>query len=301
MISKLDLYKIFWQVAKSKSFSKAAKELYMTQPAISQSIIQLETELDTRLFNRTTKGVSLTIEGRALYDYINSAMMLINSGEEKILEFKNLSLGELKIGVGDTISRYFLLPYLEMFHVKYPNIKFKIINGTTFELCSILKAGEIDIAICNFPLEDESINKKELVKIHDIFVCGKKYKEKIKEKLDFQEIAKHPLILLERKSNSRKYVENYLLSKGVNISAEFELGSHELLLEFAKINLGIASVTKEFAKEYLDSGSIFEVETKENIPARSIGLCSLKNVPLSLAANKFLELIIEKYEFNEME
>lgn len=294
MIGKLDLYKIFWQVSKSKSFSRAAKELYMTQPAISQSIIQLETELDTRLFNRTTKGVSLTAEGKALYDYVNSAMRLINSGEEKILEFKNLSVGELKIGVGDTISRYFLLPYLEMFHIKYPNIMFKIINGTTLELCSILKSGEIDIAICNFPLEDESIDKKPLFKIHDIFVCGKKYKEKIKEKLDFEEIAKHPLILLERKSNSRKYVENYLISQGISISPEFELGSHELLLEFAKINLGIASVTKEFAKEYLDNGSVFEIETIENIPPRSIGLCSLKNVPLSLAANKFLELIIEE-------
>ncbi|MBU5455838.1 LysR family transcriptional regulator, partial [Caproiciproducens sp. MSJ-32] len=176
MIGKLDLYKIFWQVSKSKSFSRAAKELYMTQPAISQSIIQLETELDTRLFNRTTKGVSLTAEGKALYDYVNSAMMLINSGEEKILEFKNLSVGELKIGVGDTISRYFLLPYLEMFHIKYPNIMFKIINGTTLELCSILKAGEIDIAICNFPLEDESIDKKPLFFLY-IFFHKQKYHE----------------------------------------------------------------------------------------------------------------------------
>lgn len=293
MINKLDLYRVFWQVAKNKSFSKAAKELYMTQPAISQSIMQLEAELDTRLFNRTTKGVFLTVEGSALYDYVNSAIKLIDSGEEKLLEFKNLSVGELKIGVGDTISRYFLLPYLEKFHIKYPNIKFKIINGTTLELCSILKAGEIDIAICNFPLEDSNLDQKPLFEIHDIFVCGEKYKEKIKDKLTFEEIAKHPLILLERKSNSRKYVENFMLSKGVSISPEFELGSHDLLLEFAKINLGIASVTKEFSKEYLDNGSLFEVETTENIPSRSIGICSLKRVPLSLAANKFLELILQ--------
>ena len=116
MLVKLDLYRIFWQVAKSASFSKAAKNLYMTQPAISQAIMQLENELDIRLFNRTPKGVTLTDEGKNLFEYVNSAIKIINAGEEKILEYKNLSVGELKIGVGDTISRYFLLPYLEKFH-----------------------------------------------------------------------------------------------------------------------------------------------------------------------------------------
>ena len=115
MVSKLDLYKVFCKVGKSESFSKAAKDLYMTQPAVSQAIMQLERELDTRLFNRTPKGVSLTNEGSLLFEYVNSAINLIDVGEEKILEFKNLTTGELKIGVGDTISRYFLLPYLEAF------------------------------------------------------------------------------------------------------------------------------------------------------------------------------------------
>ena len=132
MVTKLDLYKVFCQVGKSKSFSKASKELYMTQPAVSQAIMQLEGELGIRLFNRTPKGVSLTNEGNVLFEYVNSAINLINAGEEKILEFKDLTVGELKIGVGDTISKYFLLPYLELFHNKYPNLKFKIINGTTF-------------------------------------------------------------------------------------------------------------------------------------------------------------------------
>lgn len=157
MITKLDLYKVFCQVGKSKSFSKAAKELYMTQPAVSQAIMQLEGELDIRLFNRTPKGVSLTNEGNILFEYINSAINLINVGEEKILEFKDLTVGELKIGVGDTISKYFLLPYLEDFHNRYPNLKFKIINGMTLELCNLIKSGEIDIAICNLPIDDPSL------------------------------------------------------------------------------------------------------------------------------------------------
>ena len=128
MISKLDLYKVFRQVGKSGSFSKAAEELYMTQPAVSQSIMQLENELNIRLFNRTRKGVTFTTEGNNLFDYVNSAITLIEAGEEKILEFRNLSTGELKIGVGDTISKYYLIPFLEKFHNKYPNIKLKIVQ-----------------------------------------------------------------------------------------------------------------------------------------------------------------------------
>lgn len=291
MISKLDLYKVFWQVSKSNSFSKAAKKLYMTQPAVSQAIMQLESELDIRLFHRNSKGVLLTIEGKELFEYINSAINLIDLGEDKLLSYKNLELGELKIGVGDTISRYFLLSYLEKFHNLYNHIKFKIINGTTLELCSKLKGGEIDLAICNFPIYEENFIMNPIMKINDIFVCGNLYKNKIIGKQSFEEICKHPLILLEKESNSRMYVEKFLSSKGISIYPEFELGSHDLLLEFAKINLGIACVTEEFSKEYIDRGVLHRILTIEDIPSRDIGICYLKSVPLSQAASKFLEII----------
>ncbi|WP_391120908.1 LysR family transcriptional regulator [Psychrobacillus sp. L3] len=294
MISKLDLYKVFCKVGKSESFSKAAKELYMTQPAVSQAIMQLERELDIRLFNRTPKGVSLTNEGTLLFEYANSALNLIHVGEEKILEFKNLMTGELKIGVGDTISRYFLLPYLEAFHNKYPNIKFKIVNGTTLELCSILKSGGVDIAICNFPIEDPTLEVIPCIEIHDIFVCGEKYKDLFSSPTSLEELVNHPLILLEPKSISRKYVDNYLLDRGIKISPEFELGSHDLLLEFAKINLGVACVTKEFSLDYLNKGLLFEIQLDEEIPKRNIGVCFLKSVSLSPASTKFVEIIENK-------
>ena len=291
MVTKLDLYKVFCQVGKSKSFSKASKELYMTQPAVSQAIMQLEGELDIRLFNRTSKGVTLTNEGSLLYEYVNSAINLINVGEEKILEFKDLTIGELKIGVGDTISKYFLLPYLEEFHNRYPNLKFKIINGTTLELCALIKSGEIDIAICNLPIDDPSLEFITCGEVRDIFVCGEKYKGLTKKKISLEEMVKYPLISLEPNSNSRKYVENFMLSNGIKISPEFELGSFDLLLEFAKINLGIACVVKEFSKDYLEQGLLYEVKVLEEIPSRSIGVCYLKSVSLSLASTKFVEIL----------
>jgi LysR family transcriptional regulator, transcriptional activator of the cysJI operon len=295
MPTKLDLYRIFCEVAKCKSFSKGAKGLFMTQPAVSQAIMQLEAELDIRLFTRTAKGVTLTNEGELLYQYINSAINLINVGEKKLLESKSLLSGELKIGVGDTISRYYLLPYLEKFHNGFSNIKLKIVNRTTPELCTLLKSGEIDLGICNLPIKDPALKVQKCMDVHDIFVCGEKYKPSLTTPLSLSDVASLPLILLESNSNSRQYVEKFMLSKGIKINPEIELGSHELLLEFAKIDLGISCVIKEFSQDYLNSNILYELELTEEIPARSIGVCFLKSVSLSPASTRFIEILLPKY------
>lgn len=292
MSIRLDLYKIFDKVAKQKSFSKAAKELYMTQPAVSQAIMQLEEELNTRLFTRTPRGVVLTDEGKILYEYTNSAISLINRGEEKLRDSKNLSRGELKIGVGDTISRYYLIQYLEEFHKSYNNVKLKIINRTTMELCNLIKSGDIDIAICNLPIKDKSLEIRSCKDIEDIFVGGEKYKDLVINPMTYEELVKYPLIFLDTRSRSRQYVEQFLLSKGVKINPEIELGSHDLLLEFAKIELGIACVVKEFSQDYLKNNTLYEIKLKDEIPKRSIGICTLKGVSLSPSSEKFVEYLL---------
>lgn len=290
MIAKLDAYRIFCEVAKHRSFSKTAKSLYMTQPAVSQVIMNLERELDTRLFTRTSKGVNLTNDGRLLYEYVNSAINLINVGEKKLAESRDLLTGEMKIGVGDTISRYYLLPYLEIFHNSSPNINLKIINRTTMELCAMLKSGEIDLAVCNLPVKDSALCIKKCIDIHDIFVCGEKYRHLCSSPVEIEDIAKLPLIFLERKSNSRQCVERYLASKGIKIQPEIELGSHDLLLEFAKYNFGVSCVIEEFSTEYLNKGQLYKIELTEEIPERAIGFCYLKSVSLSNAARKFVDI-----------
>lgn len=288
---KLDYYKVFCMVAQCQSFSAAAKKLYMTQPAVSQTIMQLESELGISLFRRSARGVVLTAEGSLLYEYIHTAMNLIQVGEQKIKETLNLVAGELKIGVGDTISRFFLLPYLEEFHTRFPNIKLKIINRTTIEQCELLKAGEIDLAVCNLPVEDPALEVRECFPIHDIFVGGEEYRKLSKNPVSLETLTELPLIFLEKKSNSRQYVEQYLLSEGIKINPEIELGSHDLLLEFAKINLGISCVVKEFAKDYLESKGVFEIRLMQPIPRRSIGCLFLKSVPLSPASAEFLSIL----------
>lgn len=291
MIGNLDLYRIFNVVSGSKSFSKAAQELYMTQSAVSQAIMKLESELEIQLFYRTSKGIVLTSEGKLLSEYINSALGMINVGEEKILEVNKLNTGQLRIAVGDTISRYFLLPYLEEFHARYPGIRLNILNGTTSEICDFIKSGKADVGICNLPIHDENLQMIPCKEVHDIFVCGDKFKKLTDSPISFEYLMKMPLIFLERKSNSRLYVENFFKKRGYQIAPAFELGSHDLVLDFTKINLGISCVVKEFASEYLERGELYELKLEEEIPKRSIGICYLKNVPLSRAAGKFVERI----------
>lgn len=294
MVNKLDWYRVFYEVSQHQSFSKAAKSLYLTQPAVSQSISQLENELSIRLFNRNPQGVLLTEEGKLLYDYVDSALNLLSSGENKMEEFKNLKGGKIAIGVGDTISRYFLLPFLESFHQEYPDISFKLVNGTTFELVNILKQGKIDIAICNFPIEDDKLEKITCKHIQDTFVHGNQFNGEFDTPKTIQDVLDYPIICLDQDSISRHFMDEWLANKNLALNPEFELGSHDLLLDFAKINLGVACVTKEFSLSYIEQGLLREIELTEQIPNRSIGICYLKNVSLSLAANKFVDIINDK-------
>lgn len=291
MIEKLDLYRIFNVVCRNKSFSKAAQELYMTQSAVSQAISKLEKGLEVQLFYRTSRGVVLTNEGTLLNEHVNSSLAIINAAEDKILEFKSLTTGQLRIGVGDTITRYFLLPFLKDFHLAYPGIKLKILNGTTSEISDFIKSGKADVGICNLPIQDDQLQVTPCKEIQDIFVCGEKFKELTEKPISLEKLMEMPLIFLEKKSNSRMYVENYFKDKGFRVSPVFELGSYDLILEFTKVNLGISCVIKEFSEDYLERGDLYEVKLEEEIPKRSIGISYLKNVPLSHAAKKFVESI----------
>ncbi len=291
MIGKLDLYRIFNVVSQNKSFSKAAQELYMTQSAVSQAILKLEKELEIQLFYRTSKGVVLTSEGNLLYEHVSSALGIIHAAEDKILEFKTLMTGQLRIGVGDTISRYFLLPYLEEFHIAYPGIKLNILNGTTREICEFIKSGKADVGICNLPIHEEYLEVIPCKEIQDIFVCGEKYKEITKKPISLEHLMGMPLIFLEQKSNSRMYVDHFFKKRGYHVSPVFELGSYDLVVEFTKSNLGISCVIKEFSKDYLERGELYEVKLEEEIPKRNIGICYLKHVPLSRTAKKFVDSI----------
>lgn len=290
---RIELYKIFNTVATAQSFSKAADMLFMTQSAVSQAIKQLESSIDMVLFKRTPKGVELTEAGEILFKYTSSAMELLETGMHRIETLRSLEDGELKIGAADTISSYFLIPHLEKFHKLYPNIKIQIINRVTMETIDLLKRGKIDIAFGNLPLKDDSIEITKCMTVHDTFVAGNDYAE-FKDKIfTRKEISKLPLILLEKKSNSRKYVEKNFLKSGITLSPSIELGAHELLLQLAKINLGVSCVIKEFSKHYIDDNSVFELKQEEPIPARAIGFFYSKHLVLTPVMKEFMKFLKE--------
>lgn len=289
----LDLYKIFCAVVRNGNMSAAAKELYISQPAVSMSIRQLEDRMGTPLLIRTTKGVRTTPEGSVLYEYLEQALALIKTAENKYMEMANLKAGEIKIGASDTVIANLLMPYLEKYTATYPSINIRVTNKTTYECLRLLKSGLVDVCFINLPLEDESdLDVTPFITIHDCLVGGSKYEQLAKDGLNIKSIGDYPLLLLENLSNSRQFLNKFALENGVALKPIIELGSHDLLLSFAKINLGITFATKEFIKEDIDNGELFEIPVTPPVPKRSVGIVKLKNVALSHAARSFTDMFI---------
>ncbi|MEG0177731.1 LysR family transcriptional regulator [Anaerorhabdus sp.] len=286
---KLEQYKIFNEAATTLSFSEAARNLFITQSAVSQAISLLEKELKIQLFVRMKKGVILTKEGELLYQNINQALNLITNAENQLSNLRELEEGELVIAAGDSVSEFFLTPYLSKFHDLYPNVTIKVVNRTSIEIYELLKNGQVDLGFVNLPIHDESLTFNECFIIHDIFV-GKNPSNKI---YSYKELSKLPLILLEESSNSRNYLNKQFAKNGIKLHPQMELGAHSLLLECVKERLGVACVIKEFSSRYLNK-EVFELQVQTPLPTRSIGYAYLSRKSLSAPSIKFIELIHKK-------
>ncbi|WP_371362726.1 HTH-type transcriptional regulator HdfR [Sporomusa rhizae] len=292
MYINLELYRVFYVTAMTGSISKAAKELCTSQPAVSQSIKLLEHKLGGQLFIRTPKGVELTVEGHVFFKYIEQGYGFFKTAEQKFLEMQNLQSGQLRIGVSDTLCKYYLIPYLEKYTEAYPAIKIHVINQTTFEIIDLLKKGKIDLGIINLPIQDDnSLKVTQTLKIQDCFIVGEKFKYLSLSPISLKNLVEYPMMLLEKDSNSRIFIENYAKNNGIHLCPEIELGSVDLLIEFTKRGLGISCVIKNFIKEELERGEVFEVIVQEEIPERMIGVAQLRETPVSAAVKKFVEVL----------
>lgn len=290
MAVKLELYRVFKEVAETGNISVAAKNLYISQSAVSQSVKQLETALQARLFARSPRGVTLTGEGQMLYQYVRSALGLIATGEDKLSQAQQLLLGTLVIGASDTVTSFFLTPYLEVFHHQHPGIRLKIVSGRSAKVLSLLKSGAVDIAFASSPA-DPAVEGWSCFATHSAFVAGSGYGCDFDHVYTRREIADFPLILLERKASSRVFLEQEFLKSGVTLTPEIELSSRSLLVSLARIGLGVAGVTLEFVQKALDAGDIRLLKTDFNIPARSVDMCTLREVTPTAAAAAFMEMV----------
>ena len=293
MSVKLELYRVFKEVAEAGNITAAAQTLFISQSAVSQSIKQLEAELQTRLFARNSRGVTLTADGRMLYEYVRSAMGLLETGEEKLSQSRDLQMGHLTIGASDTVTSQFLLPYLDRFHRQYPAIHIQIISGRSHKVLGLLQSGKVDIAFASTPQEGASLETFPCLATHSIFVAGAEYPCDFDHVYTLEEIARFPLILLERKASSRLYLEKYFLQNGLHLNPEIELGARSLLVDLAAIGFGLAGVTEEFVRRELESGRLRKLRTSFDIPPRSVDLCVLRDVPLTSAAQRFSDFIRE--------
>ena len=293
MSVKLELYRVFKEVAEAGNITAAAQTLFISQSAVSQSVKQLEAELQTRLFARNSRGVTLTADGRMLYEYVRSAMGLLETGEEKLSQSRDLQMGHLTIGASDTVTSQFLLPYLDRFHRQYPAIHIQIISGRSHKVLGLLQSGKVDIAFASTPQEGASLETFPCLATHSIFVAGAEYPCDFDHVYTLEEIARFPLILLERKASSRLYLEKYFLQNGLHLNPEIELGARSLLVDLAAIGFGVAGVTEEFVRRELENGRLRKLRTSFDIPPRSVDLCVLRDVPLTSAAQRFSDFIRE--------
>ena len=290
-----ELYRIFYAVANNKSITKAAEELFISQPAVSKAIKNLEAALGGSLFNRTKKGVVLTEEGREFYNYIKSAMEYINNAQNKFNDLINLETGTVRIGISTTLTKCFLLPYIKEFNEKHPKIDIQIDTSISKELFNKLKNGLLDIVILNLPYKSE--NEIEIIKCIDVqdgFYASSKYKELKDKVISIKDLDTYPLLFMTKNSNTRNFLDSYLKENNIKLTPYMELAGYQLVLEFTKINLGIGYLTSEFIKAELDNDLLFEIKTKEKIPKRSIGIAySKKNLP-SFATKELIKIITKK-------
>lgn len=291
---QLDLYHVFYVTALEQNFSKAAKKLFITQPSISHSIKQLEERLGIQLFIRTSKGVILTKEGETLLNYITPIFGLIDYAEGKIAELINLESGHVTIGGSDSTCKHFLLPKIQTFQNMYPEIKVKLQHGSTPQIVDKLTNGMIDIGIVHLPINENEINIIEYLSINSTFIVGKKYKALANKTVALEEILNYPIISFSETSSTRRFLEHIFHNQGLIVKPDIEVGSVELLIECAKIGMGIAFVTKEMVLKELSEGELFEVHINELIEERKIGLITKKEIPLSVAANTFFNYLLEK-------
>ena len=286
-----ELYKVFYHVAITLSFSEASKQLFISQSAVSQSIKVLEKKLNQKLFIRSTKRVQLTPEGEILFKHIEPAMNLIKQGENQLLEAHTLNGGQLRIGASDTICRYYLVPYLNKFHKQFPHVHIKVTNQTSIACASLLEHGQVDFIVVNYP--NSALSSTHIPRVinefHDVFVANRQYFPLDGREVSLASLQKYPILMLDRKSTTSEFLHAMFQRSRLDLVPEIELSSNDLLIDLARIGLGIAFVP-DFCIP-TDDKDLFVVKLKEELPKRQMVVAYNERMPISQTAKQFMSML----------
>lgn len=291
MNQNLSSYRIFYTVANAGNISKAAKELYISQPAISKSIQKLEESLECKLFSRSSRGVALTDEGALLYSHVKEAFETLTQGEEQLKRSIELGVGHIRIGVSSTLCKFMLLPYLKEFIRRNPHISISISCQSTNETLKLLDNNKIDIGLIGKPAVMKNIEFDYLDNIEDIFVANKEYLDNLKKRgVATDEILENStLMLLDKNNMTRKYIDDYLQNNQIEVAESIDISNMDLLIDFAKIGVGVACVIRNFVKEELEEGSLIEVPLGFPIHEREVGFAYKSNTKPSKSLEAFID------------
>lgn len=291
----LELYKIFYVVAKNGSFSTAANVLFISQPAVTFQIKKLEEQLGIVLFTRTKYGVILTEEGQILFNYVKSAIDNIYNGENALANLKNLDSGTIRIGVSTTICRYILMPYIEKFHELYPNIDIQINNNLSGNLIKELRNGNLDILILFRPSnENKELKLQKITDVHDIFIANKKYYDLMNNISKLENLKEYPLIFPNNSSSSRIHLNNFLKENNIELKPKLEVVSYNLIIDLIKSGFGIGYATKEFVTDELNNKSLYEIKIEPTLNKREIVLATIEKKAPNYSSQRLIDMIINK-------
>lgn len=291
MKTNLELYKVFYYVAKNKSITGAANELMVSQPAVSKSIKVLERDLNTTLFNRNKDGVSLNNAGELLYNKIRRAMELIISGEEDLTSLNNMEQGTINIGAGNTIMQRYLMPYIKKFHELYPNINVIVHTVVTPELIKRAQVGLVDIVFTHLPNDiPDDFETIHIKKLHDILVVNKdsNYKDKLITKKSLGEL---PLVLLPFDASNRKNFNKFCSSNNIIIHPLMEIGNDLIIEDCAKSGLGVGLVVREYVQSKLDNQELFELKTNFTLKEKDLVCLIETNRKNNIIIKNFVEIL----------
>lgn len=289
--SNLNRYRLFCAVAECESISKAAELNYISQPAISKAITKMEESLGTVLFNRNHRGVTLTDEGKVFYDELKSAFDIIKAGEDKLRSINELGIGRLRLGASSVLCKAMLLPYLKGFINENPHIKITIECQSSSRIHKMLMNGVIDVGLMVKPDNMTEISFISLGEIEDIFAATPNYLDNLALRNESDIFENANIMLLDSENVSRQHVDKFFKENNIEPKHILEVSNMDMLIEFAKIGMGVSCVVKQFVEKEIECGELREIPLNSKINTREVGLAFIKTSRLNATMQKFIDYV----------